>query len=128
MKKKIVNAHNAPAPIGPYNHANAANGFLFISGQVALNPVTGEMMQNSIQEETRQVLTNLKAIVEVAGGSLLDIVKCSVFVTDMEQYAAINAVYAEFFADDTAPARELVQVSRLPRNANVEISAIAVLS
>ena len=128
MKKKIVNAHNAPAPIGPYNHANAANGFLFISGQVALNPVTGEMMQNSIQEETRQVLTNLKAIVEIAGGSLLDIVKCSVFVTDMEQYAAINAVYAEFFADDTAPARELVQVSRLPRNANVEISAIAVLS
>ena len=128
MKKKIVNAHNAPAPIGPYNHANAANGFLFISGQVALNPVTGEMMQNSIQEETSQVLTNLKAIVEAAGGSLLDIVKCSVFVTDMEQYAVINAVYAEFFADDTAPARELVQVSRLPRNANVEISAIAVLS
>lgn len=128
MKKKIVNAQNAPAPIGPYNHANAANGFLFISGQVALNPATGEMMQNSIEEETRQVLTNLKAIVEAAGGSLLDILKCTVFVADMGQYAAINAVYAEFFADDTAPARELVQVSKLPRNANIEISAIAVLS
>ena len=123
--KKIINSHNAPAAIGPYNHANAAGGFLFVSGQIALSPISGELVTHDIENETRQVLSNLRNILITAGLDLGDVVKCSVFVTDMDNYAAINNVYAEYFSSDTAPARELVQVSALPRGVNIEISAIA---
>ncbi len=127
MKKTIISTPNAPAAIGPYHQANAFGNMLFVSGQIALNPATGELVQTDIAAETRQVLDNLKAVVEAAGSSLEKILKCSVFVTDMKQYADINAVYAEYFPQVTAPARELVQVAALPRFVNVEISAIAYL-
>lgn len=123
--KQILNTLAAPAAIGPYNQATEAAGMLFISGQIALNPATGELVLDDIATETRQVLHNLQAIIENAGLTLENIVKCSVFVKNMADYATINAVYAEYFAADTAPARELVQVSALPRYVNVEISAIA---
>jgi 2-iminobutanoate/2-iminopropanoate deaminase len=124
--KQVINTHAAPAAIGPYNQANEAGGMLFISGQIALHPTTGVLVMDDIATETRQVLNNLQAIVENAGLTLENIVKCSVFVKDMADYAVINGVYAEYFAAETAPARELVQVAALPRYVNVEISAIAV--
>ena len=124
--KQIINTIHAPAAIGPYNQANEASGMLFISGQIALNPVTGALVQDDIATETHQVLQNLKAIVENAGLGLENIVKCSVFVKNMGDYAIINSVYAEYFAAETAPARELVEVAALPRYVNIEISAIAV--
>ena len=124
--KQIINTIHAPAAIGPYNQANEAGGILFISGQIALHPVTGALVQDDIATETHQVLQNLKAIVENAGLGLENIVKCSVFVKNMGDYAIINSVYAEYFAAETAPARELVEVAALPRYVNIEISAIAV--
>lgn len=125
--KRIINSANAPAPVGPYNHSVAVNGMLFASGQIALDPSTGEMVQDSIENETKQVMSNVKAILTEAGIDFSDIIKCSVFVTDINDYAAINAVYATYFDDDTAPARELVEVRNLPKAANVEISIIAAL-
>ncbi len=123
--KQVINSPNAPKAIGPYNHANKGCGLLFVSGQIALNPNTNELVLSDIAVETRQVLENLKAIVETAELTLADVVKCTVFVIDMANYASINAVYAEYFDEATAPARELVQVVALPRGVNVEISAIA---
>ena len=123
--KKIYNTSNAPAPIGPYNQSVLAGGTLYISGQIAINPQTGQLVQDDIRAETRQVLENLKAILENAGYGLEHVVKCSVFVSDMHQYGQINAVYGEYFSDETAPARELVEVVNLPKFVNVEISAIA---
>ena len=125
MSKKIINSPNAPAPVGPYNHSVLANNTLYISGQIALNPENGELMQASIEEETHQVLKNLGAILETAGMGYEDVLKCSVFVADMNMYGRINAVYAEYFKEDSAPARELVEVANLPKFVNVEISAIA---
>ena len=125
MSKKIINSPNAPAPVGPYNHSVLANNTLYISGQIALNPANGELMQASIEEETHQVLKNLGAILETAGMGYEDVLKCSVFVSDMNMYGRINAVYAEYFKEDSAPARELVEVANLPKFVNVEISAIA---
>lgn len=126
MSKIIINSPNAPAPVGPYNHSVLANGTLYISGQIALDPKTGELVQDSIEDETHQVLKNLGAILETAGLSYEDILKCSVFVSDMNMYGRINAVYAQYFKEETAPARELVEVANLPKFVNVEISAIAV--
>ncbi len=126
MSKIIINSPNAPAPVGPYNHSVLANGTLYISGQIALDPSTGELVQDSIEDETHQVLKNLGAILETAGLSYEDILKCSVFVSDMNMYGRINAVYAQYFKEETAPARELVEVANLPKFVNVEISAIAV--
>jgi 2-iminobutanoate/2-iminopropanoate deaminase len=123
--KQIINSEQAPKAIGPYNHANKGCGLLFVSGQIALNPATNELILHDIAAETHQVLHNLKTIVTTAGLTLEDVVKCTVFVLDMANYAAINSVYAMYFAEETAPARELVQVSGLPRGVNVEISAIA---
>ena len=123
--KQIINSGNAPEAIGPYNHATKAGGLLFVSGQIALNPETGELVLDSIIHEMHQAMQNLEAIVETAGLTLEDIVKCTIFVTDMAYYAHVNGVYALYFAQATAPARELVQVAGLPRGANVEISAIA---
>lgn len=123
--KKIHNTNNAPSPIGPYNQATSINGFLFVSGQIAIVPETGELATHSIEEETDQVMRNLKAILENAGYGFDDVVKCSLFVKSMADYAKINAVYAKYFNDDNAPARELVEVVNLPRYVNIEISAIA---
>ena len=123
--KKIINTLNAPQPIGPYKQANLFNGFLFVSGQVALNPEDGTLVMDSIEAETHQVLKNLGAILTEAGYTFDDVLKCSVFVTDMNMFSRINAIYSQYFKEENAPARELVQVAALPRFVNVEISAIA---
>ena len=126
MSKVIINSPNAPAPVGPYNHSVLANNTLYVSGQIAINPATGELVQDSIEDETHQVLKNLGAILETAGLGFEDVLKCSVFVADMNMYGRINAVYAQYFKEETAPARELIEVANLPKFVNVEISAIAV--
>ncbi len=125
--KKIINTNNAPAPVGPYNQATAHNGTLYISGQIALQPQSGELITETIEEETHQVMQNIAAILEEAGLTFEDVLKCSVFVKDMKMYSRINAVYATYFDEDTAPARELVEVVNLPKFVNVEISTIAAI-
>ena len=126
--KEIIVTPNAPAPVGPYNQAVKAGSTLYISGQIAINPANGELIQDTIEEETHQVMKNLGAILDTAGMSYENVVKASVFVKDMHMYGRINAVYAEYFNEDTAPARELVEVANLPKFVNVEISVIAVQS
>jgi len=125
--KKIVNTDHAPAPVGPYNQATQANGILYGSGQIALNPATGELVQESIEAETHQVMKNIGAVLKQAGITYENILKCSVFVSDMNMYSRINAVYSEYFNNDTAPARELVEVANLPKFVNIEISFIAIV-
>ncbi len=124
MSKTIVITNQAPAPIGPYNQAVFANNMLFVSGQIPLNPETGEMEQNSIEEETHRVMKNLAAILSEAGLTFDNVIKTSIFILDMNNFGAINTVYGSYFTSDY-PARETVQVSRLPKDANVEISVIA---
>jgi 2-iminobutanoate/2-iminopropanoate deaminase len=123
--KKIIKTDRAPLPIGPYNQAVVSNGLLFVSGQIAIDPASGQLVTDDIEAETRQVLDNVRAIVEAAGATLGDVLKASVFVKDMNMFGRINAVYATYFDEATAPARELVQVSELPKFVNVEISVIA---
>ena len=123
--KEIINTQNAPDPVGPYNQSIRAGNTLYISGQIAINPTTGKLVTESIEAETDQVLRNLGAILQAAGLDYASVVKCSVFVTDMEHYGRINAVYAKYFDEATAPARELVEVRALPKYVHVEISAIA---
>ncbi|MEY4904858.1 MAG: hypothetical protein RLZZ292_2673 [Bacteroidota bacterium] len=125
--KKIIRTENAPAPIGPYNQAIAYNGVLYLSGQIPLHPQTGELVMENIEAETHRVMQNIGAILEAAGITFDHVLKCSVFVSDINLFGRINAVYSEYFKEETAPARELVQVARLPRLVNVEISAIAAL-
>ena len=124
--KKIVNTVNAPSPVGPYNQSVLAGNTLYLSGQIALDPATGELVLDDIETETRQVLKNLEAVLNEADMNFENVVKCSVFVADMKMYSRINAVYATVFDEDTAPARELVEVANLPKYVSVEISAIAV--
>lgn len=126
--KRIVRTDHAPAPIGPYNQAIIANNTLYASGQIAINPATGELVTGDIESETRQVMENIKAILSAAELTFEHVVKVSVFVKDMHMFSRINAVYAEYFNDATAPARELVEVANLPRFVNIEISVTAVLS
>jgi 2-iminobutanoate/2-iminopropanoate deaminase len=121
---KVIRTSKAPAAIGPYSQAVAHGGFLFVSGQIALVPESGQMISTDIAAETRQVVQNLVAILEEAGLGARDVVKCTIFVKDMDQFVAVNQVYALFFGDHR-PARETVEVSALPKGANVEISAIA---
>ena len=123
--KEIWNTENAPAPVGPYNQAVMAGSTLYISGQIALDPATGQLIVTNIEEETRQVLKNLDAILDNAGLTSKDVVKCTVFVKNMQHYPRINQIYAEYFDEESAPARELVEVSALPKYVNIEISAIA---
>lgn len=127
LMKIEINTPQAPAPVGPYNQSISAGGMLYISGQIAIEPSSGKLIQNSIEEETAQVMQNIGAILDAAGLGFADIVKCSVFVRDMENFGRINTVYAGFFEGIVAPARELVQVVRLPKDGNIEISAIALL-
>jgi 2-iminobutanoate/2-iminopropanoate deaminase len=125
MKKTIIQTNDAPAPVGPYNQAIRHGNTLYVSGQIAINPVTGELDTSDIESETHQVMRNLLAILTEAGTTLENVIKCSVFVADMHQYSKINAVYAQYFNEDTAPARELVEVANLPKFVNIEISLIA---
>lgn len=125
MKRRIIYTDDAPKPIGPYSQAVQVDDTLYVSGQIALDPKTGELRMTTIEEETHRVLDNLMAILKAAGMDSSHVVKCSVFVKDMKQFAAINAVYATYFPSDNAPARETVEVANLPRFVNVEISCIA---
>lgn len=123
--KQILNTPDAPAPIGPYNQAVRCGNLLFVSGQIALDPRSGELVLDSIEAETHQVLRNVRAILEAAGTRLENVLKATVFVKDINLFGRINAVYGEYFQPEFAPARELVQVAELPRFVNVEISVIA---
>jgi 2-iminobutanoate/2-iminopropanoate deaminase len=124
MSKQIINTTSAPAPIGPYNQAVKAGGFLFISGQIPMNPATGNIEATTIEEETHQVMKNLAAIFSEAGIDFSAAVKTTIFLTDMSLFAAVNEVYASYFTGNH-PARETVAVKGLPRGGNVEISMIA---
>jgi len=126
IMKTIINTEKAPAPVGPYNQSVRFGDMLFISGQVAINPATGALPNGlTVEEETEQVMQNLKAILDEAGLSFEDAIKASVFVADMNNYSRINEVYSKYFNEDTAPARELVEVANLPKFVQVEISLIA---
>ena len=122
--KKIINTPNAPEPIGPYSQAVLANGVLYVSGQIALDPTFGTLKNASLEEETKQVMENIGGILEEAGMTYSNIVKCSIFIKNMDDFALINEVYGQFFESDP-PARETVEVARLPKDVNVEISCIA---
>lgn len=123
--KKIINTPDAPAPIGPYNQAVKAGNTLYVSGQIPMNPQTGELIKTGIADETRMVMQNLSAILKAAGLTFDNVVKCTIFIMNMDDFSTINEVYGQSFGED-APARETVQVSRLPKDVNVEISCIAV--
>ncbi len=130
MSKKIIRTENAPAPVGPYNQAIAAAGkMLFVAGQIALDPKTGAIVgEGDVTKQTEQVMANLEAILVAGGASFADVVRTTVFLADMNDFAAVNAVYAKYFDEATAPARACVQVSRLPKDVLVEIDCIAVVS
>lgn len=124
--KKVITTTNAPAPIGPYNQAILTGNTLYISGQIPMDPKTGKLIEGDIKKETSQSMENLKAILTEAGMTFEHVVKSSIFVKDMHQFAAINEVYGAYFDAETAPARETVEVSNLPKFVNVEISMIAI--
>lgn len=124
--KKIIRTPKAPAPIGPYNQAILSGNTLYTSGQIAINPETGELQLGSIQEETELVMQNLKAVLEAADMTFENVIKTSIFISDMNNFGEINKVYGSYFDEDTAPARETVEVANLPKFVNVEISMIAV--
>ncbi|ANV83475.1 reactive intermediate/imine deaminase [Picosynechococcus sp. PCC 7003] len=128
MEKKVIQTNNAPAPVGPYNQAIAASGkMLFCSGQIALDPATGQIIDGDVQAQTKQVMANLAAVLKEAGATWENVVKTGVFLKDMNDFAAVNAVYATYFDEATAPARACVEVARLPKDVLVEIECIAVL-
>ncbi len=124
MAKTIIKTNNAPAPIGPYNQAVKSNGLLFISGQIAINPETNELITGTIQEEAHMVMNNLQAILNEAGLNFEHAIKTTIFLSDMSLFAAVNEIYGSYFTSDF-PARETVAVKGLPKNVNVEISIIA---
>lgn len=124
MEKKIIQTNEAPAPIGPYNQAVAAGGFLFISGQICINPATGELNNSDLHTETVQVMQNLTAVLQEAGMNFSNVVKTTIFLSDMSLFAEVNEIYGKYF-DGGFPARETVAVKGLPKNVNVEISMIA---
>ncbi len=125
--KKIITTTNAPAPIGPYNQAILSGNMLYTSGQIAINPKTGDLVTDDIKTETRLVMENLKAILTEAEMTFENVVKTTIFISDMRNFSAINEVYATYFNESTAPARETVEVANLPKFVNVEISVIASL-
>jgi len=124
--KKIIFTEKAPAPIGPYNQAVLVGNTLYTSGQIAINPQTNELVLTDIETETKQVMENMKAVLEAAEMTFADVVKTSIFISDMNNFAKINSVYAQYFKEEFAPARETVEVACLPKNVNVEISMIAI--
>jgi 2-iminobutanoate/2-iminopropanoate deaminase len=125
--KKIIFTEKAPAPIGPYNQAILVGNTLYTSGQIALNPSTMELVTETIEIETKQVMENMKAVLDAAGMTFENVVKSTIFIMDMNDFGKINGVYETYFDEKTAPARETVQVACLPKNVNIEISMIAVL-
>lgn len=124
--KKIIFTEKAPAPIGPYNQAVLVGNTLYTSGQIAIDPSTNELVLETIEAETKLVMENLKAVLEAANMTFEDVVKTTIFISDMNNFAKINAVYGAYFNEASAPARETVQVACLPKNVNVEISAVAI--
>lgn len=125
--KKIIFTDKAPAPIGPYSQAILSGNTLYTSGQIAINPKTNELVLDSIETETEQVMQNLKAVLEAANMSFDNVIKTTIFIMNMGDFVKINSIYSQFFTNENAPARETVQVSCLPKNVNIEISMIAVL-
>lgn len=129
QNKVIINSKNAPAPIGPYSQAiqvSSNTKTLYISGQIPINPNSGDVVRDSLENETLQVMANIEAILTQAGASFDDVVKCSIFISDMNNFATVNEIYGQYFNEHTPPARECVEVARLPKDVNVEISAVAV--
>lgn len=124
--KKIIYTEKAPAPIGPYNQAVLVGNTLYTSGQIALDPSTMELVLDDIETETKQVMENMKAVLDAAGMTFEDVVKVSIFIMNMGDFTRINSIYGSYFNEKTAPARETVQVACLPKNVNVEISMIAI--
>jgi 2-iminobutanoate/2-iminopropanoate deaminase len=123
---EVVSTVNAPAALGPYSQAIKANGFVYCSGQIPINPANGAIEAETIEDQTRQAISNLSNVLQAAGASLSKVVKTTVFIKDMNDFAALNAVYAEMFGD-TKPARSCVEVARLPKDVKVEIEAVAAL-
>jgi 2-iminobutanoate/2-iminopropanoate deaminase len=126
MKKQIINTIAAPQPIGPYSQAIKVGNTLYTSGQIAINPGNNEMVMDNITIETKQVMENLKAVLKAADMNFDNVIKSTIFIADMNDFGAINTVYGAYFNEETAPARETVQVARLPKDVNVEISVIAI--
>ena len=124
--KTIITTNKAPQPIGPYSQAVLVENTLYTSGQIALHPETGELVTDSIEKETTQVMNNLKAVLEAADMTFENVIKASIFISDMNSFAAINTIYGQYFEEAKAPARETVEVANLPKYVNVEISVIAV--
>ncbi|MBI3617482.1 MAG: RidA family protein [Candidatus Omnitrophica bacterium] len=127
MEKKIVKAKGAPAPVGPYNQAVIIGNLVYTAGQIPLDPVTGQMVGTNAGEQAQQVLKNLKAVLESAGSSTAKVVKTTVFLKDLNDFNAMNEVYAKYFDAATAPARSTIQVARLPKDSLVEIEAVAIV-
>ncbi len=125
--KKIIQTDHAPAPIGPYNQAVLKGNMLYTSGQIAIDPKTGNLVTDDIKAETKMVMENMKAVLSEAGMTFENVLKSSIFISDMNNFSAINEVYATYFNEETAPARETVEVANLPKFVNVEISMIASL-
>ncbi len=123
--KQIIHTEDAPAPIGPYNQAVRMGNTVYTSGQIAIDPNTGLLIEGSISEETHQVMRNMQAVLNAAGLNFSQVLKSTIFITNMDDFGVINEVYGSYFDSDTAPARETVQVARLPKNVRVEISMIA---
>jgi 2-iminobutanoate/2-iminopropanoate deaminase len=125
MSKSVVYSQYAPEPIGPYSQAIQSGNMLFVSGQIAIDRITGDLVTGNIPDETRQVMKNLEAVLKAAGMNFSHVVKCSIFLKDMNNFPVVNEIYGQYFAS-SPPARETVEVSRLPKDVNVEISCIAV--
>lgn len=122
--KKVINSKKAPAPIGPYNQGIVYNGILYTSGQIALDAESGEIHDASIEQETEKVMQNLQVVLEEAGTDFSKVLKTSIFLSDMNNFKAVNQIYSQYFEEETAPARETVQVAALPKSVNVEISML----
>lgn len=128
MSRKIIQTPLAPAPVGPYNQAIVVNGLVFVAGQIALDPATGAIVgESDVAAQTERVMESLKAVLEAAGASLQTLVKTTVFLADMNDFPTVNAVYARYFDEATAPARACVEVSRLPKNVLIEVDGIAAI-
>ncbi len=125
MAKEIIKTDKAPAPIGPYNQAVKAGGLLFLSGQIAIDPASGEIIEGDIGEETQRVMKNIEAVLKRAGMDFDHVVKCSIFLKNMNDFPVVNEVYGRYFSEGSEPARETVEVACLPKDVNVEISVIA---
>lgn len=123
--KKIIHSNQAPAPIGPYSQAVQSGNTIYLSGQIAIDQDSGKLINSNIQSETKQVMSNIQYVLESAGFTFENVVKCTIFIKNMDDFAEINSVYGEYFLTNP-PARETVEVSRLPKNVNVEISCIAI--